>query len=238
MATATPHLGSLEDRLGYHFNDVTLLSEALTHSSYSAENRTDSYERLEFLGDAVLELATTKLIFETLPDAPEGEMTKLRAAVVDKSSVASVGRELGVPEHIRLGVGEDRSAGRERESILSDVVEAILGAVFVDGGWTPSERLIRNEWAPIIAAKASSDGTTDPRSRLQEMLAKSKRTVVFTYQQSGPDHAVEFSATALVDGEPIGIGSGSSKKLAAIDAARAALDDSLAEKDEFENGSE
>lgn len=225
MAQASRHLGLLEDRLGYHFIDATLLVEALTHSSYSAENVADSYERLEFLGDAVLELATTTLIFESVPDAPEGVMTKIRAAVVDQTSLAVVGRDLGVVEHLRVGRGEEKSGGRHRSSIISDVVEAILGAVFVDGGWAPAELLVRQEWAPLIELKISSAGTTDPRSRLQEMLAKHKQTVGFSYHRSGPDHDVEFIATALVDGEVIGTGTGGSKKSAAIDAARDALEE-------------
>ncbi len=225
MGDSAEPLGALEERLGYYFSDPSLLVEALTHTSYSAEHGAPSYERLEFLGDAVLGLVATQLIFESFPDAPEGEMTKLRAVVVDQRSLAMLGRGIGVTDHIRVGRGEQRSGGRDRDSIISDVVEALLGAVFIDGGWVPVERLIRDEWGPVIVEKASSAATTDPRSRLQELLAKSKRTVSFVYEQSGPDHAVVFSATALVDGDPIGAGTGSSKKSAAIDAARNALEE-------------
>jgi ribonuclease-3 len=217
-------LASLEDRLGYVFTDPSLLLEALTHTSFSAENLAPSYERLEFLGDAVLGLVTASMIFDTYPDAPEGEMTKLRAVVVDRRSLAVVGRNLGIPDHIRVGRGEERSGGRDRDSIVADVVEAVLGAVYVDGGWPEVARLVRDEWRTVIDLKASSPATTDPRSRLQELLAKSRRVVVFSYEQSGPDHAVIFTATALVEGEPIGVGTGGSKKSAAIDAARDALE--------------
>ena len=218
-------LASLEDRLGYSFSDPSLLIEALTHTSYSAEHSSPSYERLEFLGDAVLGLVAASLIFERFPEAPEGEMTKLRAVVVDRRSLASVGRNLGVTRHIRVGRGEERSGGRDRDSIVSDVVEALLGAVYTDGGWGSVDRLVRHEWGPIIDERASLSATTDPRSRLQELLAKSRATVSFTYEQSGPDHAVMFTATASVDGETIGAGTGPSKKSAAIDAARSALDE-------------
>jgi ribonuclease-3 len=217
-------LASLENRLGYTFSDPSLLIEALTHTSYSAEHSTPSYERLEFLGDAVLGFVAASMIFDRYPDAPEGEMTKLRAVVVDRRSLASVGRAIGVTTHIRLGRGEEQSGGRDRDSIVSDVVEALLGAVYTDGGWEPADRLVRHEWGPVLDDRASSPATTDPRSRLQELLAKTKRTVTFTFEQSGPDHAVEFSATASVDGDPIGAGTGISKKAAASNAARSALE--------------
>jgi ribonuclease-3 len=218
-------LASLEDRLGYTFSDPSLLVESLTHTSFSAEHASPSYERLEFLGDAVLGLVVASMVFERFPDAPEGEMTKLRAVVVDRQSLASVGRALAVTRHIRLGRGEERSGGRDRDSIVSDVVEAILGAVYTDGGWHPADRLVRHEWGPVIDQRVSSPGTTDPRSRLQELLAKSRLTVSFLYERSGPDHAVIFVATAMVDGEAIGAGTGVSKKSAAIDAARNALEE-------------
>ncbi|MCL1588201.1 MAG: ribonuclease III [Actinomycetia bacterium] len=228
MSDEPETLASLEDRLGYVFTDPSLLLEALTHTSFSAENSAPSYERLEFLGDAVLGLVTASTIFDSYPEAPEGEMTKLRAVVVDRRSLAAVGRDLGIPDHIRLGRGEDRAGGRDRDSIVSDVVEAILGAVYIDGGWAEVARLVRDEWRTVIDLRASSPATTDPRSRLQELLAKSRRAVSFSYEQSGPDHAVVFMATASVEGETIGTGTGGSKKSAAIDAARDALE-SIAE---------
>ena len=225
MSDEPETLASLEDRLGYVFTDPSLLLEALTHTSFSAENSAPSYERLEFLGDAVLGLVTASTIFDSYPEAPEGEMTKLRAVVVDQRSLAAVGRDLGVPDHIRVGRGEERAGGRDRDSIVSDVVEAILGAVYIDGGWAEAARLVRDEWQTVIDLRASSPATTDPRSRLQELLAKSRRVVSFSYEQSGPDHAVIFMATASVEGEAIGTGTGGSKKSAAIDAARAALEE-------------
>jgi ribonuclease-3 len=225
MSADPEPLADLEDRLGYTFSDPSLLVEALTHTSFSAEHSTPSYERLEFLGDAVLGLVTASAIFDRFPDAPEGEMTKLRAVVVDRSSLASVGRNLNITDHIRVGRGEERSGGRERDSIVSDVVEALLGAVYTDGGWGPVDRLVRHEWGPVIEERATSRGTTDSRSRLQELLAKSGRTVSFTYERSGPDHEVVFAATAFVGGDTVGSGSGPSKKSAAIDAARSALED-------------
>jgi ribonuclease-3 len=229
MSDEPETLASLEDRLGYVFTDPSLLLEALTHTSFSAENSAPSYERLEFLGDAVLGLVTASTIFDSYPEAPEGEMTKLRAVVVDQRSLAAVGRDLGIPDHIRVGRGEERSGGRDRDSIISDVVEAILGAVYIDGGWAEVARLVRDEWETVIDLRASSPATTDPRSRLQELLAKSRRVVSFSYEQSGPDHAVIFTATASVEDEAIGTGTGGSKKSAAIDAARNALETEAAD---------
>ncbi len=225
MTAHQPFVEDIEQRLGYHFNDADLLCQALTHSSYAAEHgESISYERLEFLGDAVLELVTTNLIFEAQTDAPEGAMTKIRASVVDEATLALVAGDLGLSEAMRLGRGEERSGGRDRDSILSDIVEALLGAVFLDGGWDDADRVIRAMWTPIVQSRSASSGVTDPRSRLQELLAADGRTVAFSYDRSGPDHAVVFTAAAFVDGNQIAVGTGSSKKAAAIDAARAALE--------------
>ncbi len=225
MTALDPIVQDVEQGLGYHFGDVGLFWEALTHASYEAEHGgVTSYERLEFLGDAVLELVTTSLIFETLPDAPEGAMTKLRASVVDAGTLASLARDLGLSEAIRVGKGEDRSGGRDRVSTLSDVLEALVGAVFLDGGWEHASKVVRRLWAPVIQSRDPSSDVTDPRSRLQEMLASDGRTVSFSYDRSGPDHAAKFTATAYVDGLRIAIGTGTSKKSAAIDAARTAIE--------------
>ncbi len=225
MSSCDPSISDLEQRLAYRFERPSLICEAVTHSSYAAENADAvSYERLEFLGDAVLELVATCIIYEIMPDAPEGEMTKMRASVVDETSLADVAVELGVPSFIRLGRGEEQSGGRHKRSIQSDVVEALLGAVFLDGGWQEAERVVRTVWGPMIDARNSSTDVMDARSRLQELLAGEGRVVRFAYDRSGPDHAVEFTATALVDGEVVAVGTGGSKKSAAIDAARAALE--------------
>lgn len=225
MTPHQPFIEDIEERLGYHFNDTGLLCRALTHSSYAAEHEeVTSYERLEFLGDAVLELVTTCIIFEAETGAPEGVMTKIRASVVDEATLAAVASDLGLSEAMHLGRGEERSGGRDRDSILSDVVEAVLGAVFLDGGWEDADRVIRAMWTPIVQARSASSGITDPRSHLQELLATDGRTVTFSYDRSGPDHAVVFTAVAFVDGSQIAVGMGSSKKAAAIDAARAALE--------------
>ncbi len=214
---------AVQEAIDYRFNDLELLETALTHASFASENDVASYERLEFLGDAVLELAVTERIFHALSGASEGEMTRMRAGLVDEASLASAARVHGFADALRLGIGEDRNGGRERSSIQSDVVEAILGAVYIDGGSQAAFSVVDHLLGVAINERLASPLVADPRSGLQELLARQGRTVVFAYERSGPDHAVEYTATATVDGKVVGSGSGASKKSAAIDAARAAL---------------
>lgn len=223
MAPPTP-LDVVEDAIGFSFTNRSLLVEALTHSSFTAENPgAESYERLEFLGDAVLELATTELIFTAMEGEQEGPMTKVRASMVDEVTLAEVARSWKLDEAVRLGVGEDRSGGRRRSSILGDVVEAVIAAVHLDGGFAEAAKVVDRTWAPIVRARLAAAHVSDSRSMLQETLAKEGRIVHFDFDRSGPDHAVLFAAAAVVDGEVIGNGTGSSKKSAAIDAAGDAL---------------
>jgi len=217
--TLSKHLEDVQKAIDYHFTDPSLLETALTHSSFASENDVESYERLEFLGDAVLELAVTERIFGLLGDASEGHMTRTRASVVDETSLASVARVHGLVAAIRLGVGEDRNGGRARSSIQSDVVEAILGAVYIDGGSSSAFAVVNQLLADTVADRLAMPTTADPRSGLQERLAQVGN------ERSGPDHAVTYDATAIVDGAVIGTGSGASKKSAAIDAARSILED-------------
>lgn len=218
-------LADLQDRLGYRFSNQALLETALIHPSFAVENGDiDSYERLEFLGDAVLELVTTELIYDLMPAEREGAMTKLRASVVDATTLGDVGRHLDLGQWIRLGVGEARSGGADRDSILSDVVEAILGAMYLDGGIDPVSDIIGRLWTQRITENLASSTTTDARSLLQELLAKSGSVVVFRYERSGPDHDTVFNAEAVVDGDVVGSGSAGSKKAAAIEASAAALE--------------
>jgi len=223
MAPPTP-LDVVEDAIGFKFTNRRLLIGALTHSSFTAENPgEDSYERLEFLGDAVLELATTELIFTAMEGEPEGPMTKVRASMVDEVTLGEVARAWKLDDAVRLGVGEERSGGRNRSSILGDVVEAVIAAVHLDGGFAEAAKVVDRTWAPIVRERLAAEHVSDSRSMLQETLAKEGRTVHFDFDRSGPDHAVVFAAAAVVDGEVIGTGTGSSKKSAAIDAARDAL---------------
>lgn len=218
-------LDAFKTNIGYHFGDVDLLRTALTHSSFVAENDGfESYERLEFLGDAVLELLTTEIIFTLMPQASEGVMTKVRASVVDVVSLADIARHLDLGSAMYLGIGESRSGGSDRDSLLSDVVESVLGAIFIDGGIEPAKRFVLSHWRERIVASIDASDVTDSRSLLQEHLARTGRSVVFTYERTGPDHAAVYRATAIVDAATVGMGNGSSKKAAAIAASADALD--------------
>jgi ribonuclease-3 len=217
-------LDAFQVAIGYHFRDIELLRTALTHSSFVAENDGfESYERLEFLGDAVLELLTTEIIFSLMPDATEGDMTKVRASVVDVLSLADIARQINVGSVMYLGVGESRSGGSDRDSLLSDVVESVLGAIFIDGGIASAKHFVAAHWNDRVVSSIEATDVTDSRSLLQEHLARTGRTVSFTYERTGPDHAAVYRATALVNGDRVGEGSGSSKKTAAIAASADAL---------------
>jgi ribonuclease-3 len=211
--------------LGYRFNDRALLGAALTHPSYAAENRgAADYQRLEFLGDAVLELAVTHFIYEAFPEASEGEMTLLRAAVVAEPALAAIGEAWEIPDLMLLGKGEDQSGGRAKQSILADIVEALLAAVFLDAGFERVEVIVRDHWASGIRERSGAPGQRDYKTRLQEVLVATGRTVEYTVTETGPQHAKRFTATVLGSGEMLAIGSGTSKKRAEQEAARRALE--------------
>lgn len=217
-------LAAVQEALGHRFSDIQLLVTALTHSSFASENPGSvSYERLEFLGDAVLELVTTALIFSDMAGEPEGAMTKVRASVVDEATLASVARSWKLDRALRLGIGEDRSGGRDRDSTLSDTAEAVIASVFLDGGFDTARRVVATTWGELISERLERESVADGRSELQEVLAKQGREVTFAYVRHGPDHAAVFTAEAMVDGVKIGVGSGGSKKAAAIAAAADAL---------------
>lgn len=224
MGTDETTIDVVERRIGYEFKDRALLATALTHSSYASERDVDSYERLEFLGDAILGMAVTVEIYLAREDAPEGDMTRIRASIVDETTLASVARVIGLSEAVQLGVGEERGGGRQRSSTLADIVESIIGAVYVDGGVDAAFGVVERLMGDAINRSLDSLGVKDSRSKLQERLGKTGRSVVFTYEQSGPDHDPVFTAAAVVDEVDAGSGSGRSKKAAAIAAARDVLD--------------
>lgn len=214
---------TIEAALEYDFQSTSLVTMALMHRSYAAEHHSDiSYERLEFLGDAVLQLAVTRHLYDTYEDLAEGEMAKVRAAVVNQKTLAAIARDLGVGSHVLLGQGEETSGGRDKDSILADVVEALLGAVYLDGGYEPAAGIVLERWVPLIAERASAPGQRDYKTRLQEVLAQRGSHPRYVISESGPDHAKVFIAELWVDGELVGTGEGSSKKRAEQDAARLA----------------
>jgi ribonuclease III len=180
-------------------------------------------ERLEFLGDSVLGLVVTDHIYETYPDLPEGQLAKLRASVVNTATLADVGHRLAVGPLLRLGKGEDQSGGREKESILADALEALFGAVYVDGGWDSAQHVILSLTSEAILDAAEQPGRKDYKTQLQELTARlALGTPVYQIDGSGPDHDKRFTAVTIIDGIPRGHGAGTSKKRAEQVAARSA----------------
>ncbi|MGF1664761.1 MAG: ribonuclease III [Acidimicrobiia bacterium] len=217
-------LDRLAEEIGHAFQDVSLLERALVHRSYTAEHPALSdNERMEFLGDAVLQLVVTDFLYEHFPTQREGELAKIRAACVNRDELAVVARRIGVGEHIRLGIGERQSGGSEKSSILGDAMEALLAAVYLDAGLEAARGVVLSHWSAVILSKATAPGRLDFKTRLQEELAADGRRPLYTVDGSGPDHAREFVAIVEVDGVVWGRGSGRSKKEAEQDAARAAM---------------
>jgi ribonuclease-3 len=215
---------ALQAAIGYTFGDASLLDLALTHRSFTAEEDFDeSNERLEFLGDAVLGLIVSTELHEAW-DLSEGEMAKVRAAVVNESTLAAVAQGAGLDNAVRISRGEDASGGRAKASILADAMEAVIAAVFLDGGLAAARRVVLARWRPLIAERAAVPGERDYKTRLQEVLARDGRLPVYDVVGSGPDHSRVFEAVVRVDGEVLGRGGGSSKKRAQQSAARAALE--------------
>ncbi len=216
---------SIETRLGYTFTQPALLRLALTHRSVSSEDpaRTDN-ERLEFLGDAVLQLVVTVLLYEDYPQLAEGQMAKVRAAVVSRGTLAEVARSLDVGSHIELSPSEESTGGREKDSILADGVEALIGAIYLDGGMGPARDMVLSLWRPRVAERAKQPGIKDYKTRLQELAARDGKRPVYEVEGSGPDHDRRFTASVLVDGKEYGTGDGRSKKQAEQEAARVALE--------------
>lgn len=196
----------------------------MTHRSYIAENPgSDSNERLEFLGDAIVGLAVTDYIYNTYSDLPEGELAKLRASVVNTSSLASVAHEMDLGSMLRLGKGEATSGGRQKESILADCFEAVMGAVFVDGGWEAARLAALHLLGDCILESAVRPGGEDFKTRLQELTSNlGLLGPTYRLSASGPDHDRRFVALAYVGTELAGQGRGTSKKRAEQAAAQAA----------------
>jgi ribonuclease-3 len=215
---------TVAEALGYTFSDPQLLSMALTHRSYEAEfPDLPSNERLEFLGDAVLGLVIADMLYSEW-DLVEGEMAKVRAAVVNESSLAMIARRIGIGPALQLGRGEESTGGREKPSILADAMEAVIGAIFVDGGLEEARSVILENWLPLVADRAVAPGRRDYKTRLQEILARDGVAPEYTVDGSGPDHARTFVATVGVAGRTLGVGMGTSKKRAQQEAARRALE--------------
>lgn len=203
------------------------MSTALTHRSYAHDKGLDDYERLEFLGDTVLQLVVTRHLFREYGHLKEGQMTRVRAAVVRKETLAEVANALGVGESLLLGKGEVQSGGRNRESILADAMEAVIGAVYEDGGWKSAERLVMSHWRRMIAEQAAVPDARDPKTHLQETLAGEGEAPEYRRSEEGPAHARRFRVEVWFGGERRGEGAGSSRRLAEQRAAAHALEELL-----------
>jgi ribonuclease-3 len=214
---------ALEERLGCPV-DAGLLQRALTHRSYAYENGgLPTNERLEFLGDAVLGLVVTDTLYRTHPDLPEGQLAKLRSAVVNARALAVVGRDLGLGPYLRLGRGEETTGGRDKSSILADTVEAVIGAVYVDQGLEQASALVHRLFDELIDASARMGAGLDWKTSLQELTASTGLGVPeYQISDEGPDHEKFFTAVVRVAGEERGSGTGRSKKEAEQEAAAAA----------------
>lgn len=221
---------ALAERVAHPFADPRLLASSMSHRSWAAEQQQASNERLEFLGDAVLGLVVTNHIFRVYPELPEGDLAKMRAGVVNANSLAQVAREIDLGSHLLLGKGEHATGGRDKTSILADALEAVIGAVYLDGGWDAAEELVMRLFGDRIGRSAEGPGGDDYKTRLQELCAREFESLPFyRVTDSGPDHAKEFRASVTVLGRERGTGQGRSKKAAEQIAAREAWTELTAE---------
>lgn len=216
----------LEQVIGYCFRSKNLLMQALSHSSWANEHRESGAgdnERLEFLGDSVLEVVSSEFLYLTYPDMPEGNLTKLRASLVCEPTLAFCAREIGLPEWLLLGKGEERTGGRLRNSIVSDAMEAVIGAIFLDGGFDAARSFIHRFILNDIEHKRMF---TDSKTILQEAVQRMPQEGALSYSltgMDGPDHDRHFTVDAVLGEEVLGTGRGSTKKAAEQEAAYRAL---------------
>ena len=219
----------LQARLGLEFADPNMLLSALTHGSWLNEAIVDDVpdgERLEFLGDALVDFVAADYLFRRLPGAPEGELTRLRAALVCEPALAGFARQLALGEYLRVGKGEHASGGRQRPAILADAFESLVGAVLIDRGFAAAESLVMRFVAPELEEVQRRHRSKDAKSRFQELSQKRWQLTprYETVETSGPDHLLSFVVEARVAGRTLGVGHGRSKAHAAQMAAEAALD--------------
>ena len=226
-------LKDLEAVIGYKFRNISLLQNALTHSSYANErwhNSLLSNERLEFLGDSVLGMLVAEYLYRNFPNRPEGELTRMRADMVCEQTLAAAANRIGLGEHLLLGHGEEQGGGRTRNSILADAMESVIAASFLDGGMEAALQIVRT--FIFVEVPVTKLHNADYKTQLQEMVQQ-KKNQTLAYElvgQSGPDHDKRFDVEVSLNGVVVGSGSGSSKKRAEQNAARAAIEKLFHEK--------
>lgn len=219
-----------EAKIGYNFNNRRLLETALTHSSYAREHDMGNYksnERMEFLGDAFLDAIAGLALFERMPHAREGVLSKTRSLVVCEDSLAKVGENIEIGDFIDLGVGEERSGGRTKKSIIADATEALIGAIFLDGGYDAASDFVLREFGQILRAASEGKLVSDYKTTLQEILQQDGRMHKIVYRidkTEGPDHDKVFFVTLVLEGKEMGNGKGKTKKEAEQNAARMTLE--------------
>lgn len=214
----------LQEKLGYSFKDKDLIATALTHSSYANEHRCQSNERLEFIGDSVLGMVVAMHLYRTFPTLPEGKMTRMRAELVCEQSLWEVADKLGFGNYLRLGKGEALTGGRQRHSILADCVEAVIAALYIDGGFEVAKAFIGEHILSKLGEAEINSG--DCKTRLQELIQRQPgHSIAYAVLgESGPDHMKTFVAAVYLDGAEIGRGEGRTKKEAEQNAAARALE--------------
>jgi len=220
-------LESLQNSLAYLFNDIDLLRQAITHRSFVNEHPESEWkhnERLEFLGDAVLNLSLSTLLFKLYPDLPEGHLSKIRAGQVNEKNLSSLSRHLGLGIYLLIGKGEERTGGREKPSILADTFEAVLGAIYLDGGFKAALAFINRLFQPQFE-KGTTFSSRDYKTLLQEYCQGRMKTVpdYKVFREEGPDHKKIFFVEVIIQGQVISIGKGKTKKAAQQKAAEKAL---------------
>ena len=220
-------INELEKAIGYQFRNITLLQNALSHSSYANERWHDSLksnERLEFLGDSVLGMLVADYLYRTFPNRPEGELTRMRADMVCETTLATVANRLGLGKHLLLGKGEELGGGRKRDSILADAVESVIAACYLDGGMDAAVQFIQK--FILVDVPVTKLKNADYKTALQELVQQKKNQVLVYHLvgESGPDHDKEFRVELTLNGEVVGTGIGSSKKRAEQAAAHNAME--------------
>ncbi len=214
----------LEETIGYKFNNKKYLKIALTHKSYLDENTEYlSNQRYEFLGDTILDFDLTIYLFNNFPDLDEGNLTKIRSSAVDQESLVKLGHKINIGEYLFLSKAEHASGGRNKKSIIEDSVEALIAAIYFDGGLENVNKFVSKFIYPNIKELSEDPGKKDYKTRLQEYFAKIGKKVSYENISTGPDHSKEFTSTVLLSDKVIGSGIGNSKKSAEQMAAKDAL---------------
>ncbi len=220
-------LADIQERIAHRFSNPELLERALTHKSYANENRVPAHnERLEFLGDSVLGLVVSEYLMNACPDSTEGDLSRLRAAVVSEPALAVVAREIGLGGFLLLGRGEEQTGGRDKDSLLADCLEALIGSVYLDAGITAVESFVLRFFGDVIRKTCAAGGTQDYKTLLQELCQERIKQLpeYRVVSETGPDHQKQFEVELSLKGEVYGRGIGKSKKEAEQKAAKEAME--------------